>query len=189
MYRTGTYAVSSPPDSEPLTLSEVKLWLKVDGSTEDDLLNALITAARQSVEKYCQLALLEQEIEEVYPEFSGMNIRLSVSPLVSVDEVAYLDTGEVERVLDDENYRVDAYAKPPQVWRKENTVWPLTYKAPDAVKVTYTAGYETAADIPGPIKTAMLLMIADWYDNRTDNVRNMPTAAQLLLNQYRVWTF
>jgi uncharacterized phiE125 gp8 family phage protein len=188
-FKTGNVLIVTPPESEPLTLDEVKAWLKVDGTDEDTLLSALITTARQSVEKYCQMAVLEQEAVETFPRFERNGIRLSLWPLMEVGAVKYRDTGKVERTLDDSFYGVDVMQRPGLIFRQENALWPLLEVAPDAVTVEYTAGYATAEDVPAPIKTAMLLMIADWYDNRTDSARTLPTAAERLLNQYRVWMF
>jgi hypothetical protein len=36
---------------------------------------------------------------------------------------------------------------------------------------------------------AIALMVTEWYDNRSDGVRNLPTASQMLLDQYRVHIF
>jgi uncharacterized phiE125 gp8 family phage protein len=188
-FKTGNIVIATAPADEPLTLAEVKAWLKVDGSDEDALLTALITAARASAEKYMQAALLEQRIIEIFSDFERNGIRLSLWPLVSVEAVKYKDTGGNALTLDASFYGVDTSARPGLVYRKENALWPMLEIAPDAVTVEYTAGYETADDVPQPIKTAMLLMIADWYDNRTDSARTLPTAAEKLLNQYRVWMF
>ena len=38
------------PSLEPVTLAEMKLWLKIDGSEDDNVINALIVSARLSVE-------------------------------------------------------------------------------------------------------------------------------------------
>jgi hypothetical protein len=36
------------------------------------------------------------------------------------------------------------------------------------------------------IRQAILMMIADAYDNREDYVKKLPTASEYLLDQYRV---
>jgi len=48
------------PAVEPVTLSEVKAHLRIDGTSEDDLLGGLVRAARQDVERSTGLALIDQ---------------------------------------------------------------------------------------------------------------------------------
>ena len=58
------------------------------------------------------------------------------------------------------------------------------------VTITYTAGFGTeSSGVPMQIRQAILMMIADSYDNREDYVKKMPTASQYLLDQYRVQYF
>jgi uncharacterized phiE125 gp8 family phage protein len=60
------------------------------------------------------------------------------------------------------------------------------------VAVEYTAGYgDTAADVPAPLRQAMLLMIGHWYEHReaviTGSISTgLPLAARALLAPYRV---
>jgi uncharacterized phiE125 gp8 family phage protein len=41
--------------------------------------------------------------------------------------------------------------------------WPATADRPDAVRVTMTAGYGGPADVPAPLRAAILLMTGDLY--------------------------
>jgi uncharacterized phiE125 gp8 family phage protein len=54
------------------------------------------------------------------------------------------------------------------------------------INVTYQSGYANAAAVPAAIKKAMLMLIADSYQNRQDSVKQLPTAVEYLLNPYRV---
>ena len=48
------------PTSEPVTLAECKTWLRVDIADDDALLSALVTAARDAHELYCNRAYITQ---------------------------------------------------------------------------------------------------------------------------------
>lgn len=186
MYDFGNYQVTTAATDEALTVSEVKNFLKVDYSTDDALIGILITAARESAEKYCQLAIMPQTITEKYPRFYSYGLHLSISPLIEVTEITYTDLGGEAQTLSTDLYGADTFMRPPLVYRIPYNDFPQTFAIPDAIAVEYEAGYADAANVPAPIKMAMLLTIADWYDNRTDGVRTMPTAAEILLNKYRV---
>jgi len=189
MFDFGNYIVTTPPEDEPLTVSEVKNFLKVDFATDDALIGILIAAARESAEKYCQIAILPQTITEKFSRFQPYGLHLSISPLIEIVGITYKDVGGETQTLSTDVYGADAYIRPPLVYRIPYNDFPQTYAVPDAVTVEYEAGYEDAATVPTPIKMALLLMISDWYDNRTDGVRTMPTASQILLNKYRVTLF
>lgn len=187
MFETGTYKVTSGPASEPLTASDVKAWLKVSGNDEDAIITLLISAARESAEKYLRMALITQTITEKFSRFEDYGLRLSVSPLISVTQVQYIQPGGSLTTLSNSIYDLLDETKPPLVYRKYGQSFPTVEPSPEAVQVTYTAGFgATGASTPTPIKLAMLLMIADWFDNRTDAVRTMPTASRILLDQFRV---
>ncbi len=58
----------------------------------------------------------------------------------------------------------------------------------DTPHFDYVAG-EAAGNVPKAILQAMYLTIADFYENRTDYVKRLPTAAEYLLDQFRVFIF
>ena len=129
-YHTGTYKVTTGPASEPISASEAKNYLKVDASTDDSLITALIQAARESCEKYLGMALITQTITERYYGFHPCGLRLSVSPLISVSSVSYLDSGGDSQALSTDVYGVMDYEKPPFIYLKYGQVWPVTYSQP-----------------------------------------------------------
>ncbi|TVR41892.1 MAG: hypothetical protein EA392_00915 [Cryomorphaceae bacterium] len=48
---------------EPISLTDAKEYLQVDGSHDDKLITRLITAARQMVETICGVSIVEKSIE------------------------------------------------------------------------------------------------------------------------------
>ena len=63
--------VVTPPASEPVTLAEAKAHLRLEESVDDVLVQGLITAARQYIEKICWRAALTQTLELELPSFRG----------------------------------------------------------------------------------------------------------------------
>lgn len=190
MYHTGQYIVTEVADSEPITLEEAKTFLKVDTDADDTLISAIISAARDSAERYCQVSMLPVTIEETFDRFFPYGLRLSVSPVIEVESVQYLPpSASVMETLSESNYNVHAQYRPPLISRKEFATWPTIASQAASVKVTYTAGFADVDAIPPVLKLAMLRSIAEMYQNRQDGVMTLPTAVQHMLNQYRVQFF
>ena len=187
-----SWKVTTEPASEPLTLTEVKNYLKVDFSDDDDLLNMLITAARQWVEKHCNIGLLPQTITEVFDRWpTARSWELSVSPLRAVSAISYKDSAGNVQTWASGNYIVDSYTQPARVQSGYSVTFPTLYDEINSVSAVYTTGWDDADDLPAPIKQAMLLTIADAYENRENYIKKMPTAAEYILQSagYRIWQF
>lgn len=188
-----TIQVVTPPASEPLTLAEVKEFLRVDHSDDDATLAIFIAAARQLCESYTRLALMPTTFEEYFddfPQYTGTykdEIRLSRSPVSAVTYVKYIDGNETTITASASDYKTDLISQPARI--SPDNGWFGTYETINAVFVRYVAGYANAASVPAPLKHGMLLVIGDMYENRTDSVKRLPTAAEYLWNPYRVFSF
>ena len=188
MYQEIKWKVSIAPASEPISLTEAKLYLRVDNSADDALITALITAARETVERYTSRALVTQTITQVLDCFPGFGFRLAVHPVQSITSITYKDSNGDTQTLASSIYMLDNYEMPNAVVLKANQQFPSTYDETNAVTVVYVAG-ESAGNVPKAILQAMYLTIADFYENRTDYVKRLPTAAEYLLDQFRVFIF
>ena len=188
-----TIQIVTPPASEPLTLAEVKEFLRVDHSDDDATLAIFITAARQLCESYTRMALLPTTFEEYFddfPQYTGTfkdEIRLSRSPVSAVTYVKYIDGNETTITADAAEYKIDTISRPARI--SPDNGWFGTYETINAVFVRYVAGFADAASVPAPLKHGMMLVIGDMYENRTDSVKRLPTASEYLWNPYRVLEF
>lgn len=188
-----TIQIVTPPASEPLTLAEVKEFLRVDHSDDDATLAIFITAARQLCESYTRMALLPTTFEEYFddfPQYTGTfkdEIRLSRSPVSAVTYVKYIDGNETTITANAADYKIDTISRPARI--SPDNGWFGTYETINAVFVRYVAGFADAASVPAPLKHGMMLVIGDMYENRTDSVKRLPTASEYLWNPYRVFEF
>ena len=188
-----TIQIVTPPASEPLTLANVKEFLRVDHNDDDITLAIFITAARELCESFTRLALMPTTFEEYFDEFPTYSgdykdeIRLSRSPVTAVTYVKYIDGNETTITANANDYKVDLISKPARI--SPDAGWFGTYETINAVFIRYVAGYANAASVPAALKQGMLLVIADMYENRTDSVKRLPTASEYLWNPYRVFSF
>jgi uncharacterized phiE125 gp8 family phage protein len=182
------------PTEEPVTLTQVKLHCRVDGSDEDALLNLAIVAARRAAEGRTSRALVTQTWELALDAFPAAEIDLPMPPVQSITSVKYLDTSGVEQTIDAANYALDTYGMRPWLVPAYGYAWPASLASANAVKIRFVAGYGAAAAVPDDIKAWMLLAIGTLYANRetiaTGQVAELPGGFwQSLLDPYRVFTF
>jgi uncharacterized phiE125 gp8 family phage protein len=88
-------------------------------------------------------------------------------------------------VLDPSAYQMDAASAPARLLRKSEP--PANLRAVNAVEIAFTAGYGAASAVPGPVKQAILQIVADLYTNRGDEADIVSPAAQALLAPYRIF--
>jgi uncharacterized phiE125 gp8 family phage protein len=162
----------TPPAEEPVTLLEAKGHLRVDHSTDDGLIEIQIAAARQLIEAVTGRALVTQTWRLDLPAFPAEPepIVLPRAPTASLTSVQYLDTNGTLTTLDAANYLLLAdsgpTAGPAQLVPAYGVLWPATREQPNAVRITFVAGYGLAVAVPPPLKAAILLHVGDLYANR-----------------------
>jgi uncharacterized phiE125 gp8 family phage protein len=128
------------PAAEPLALAEVKAHLRVTGTEEDALINALIATARGYAESYTNRALVARELDWVRDKFCAKLI-VPVSPVRSVTSIKYLDASGAEQSLTTSAYAVDAESAPARIVEAYGQTWPTTLDTVNAVTVRLKAGY------------------------------------------------
>lgn len=166
----------TPPTAEPVTLADVKADLRVDHTADDVRLARLIVEARQSVDGPATpfgRSLMSQTWELVLSGFPCGPIGLPTAPVQSVEFVRYRERDGAEQTAD---FTLDLSTEPPRL------VPPAGWPAAETVRVRFVAGYETADDVPGPIKHAIRMKVEESYDG-VDRSREIADA----LAPYRVF--
>lgn len=160
--------IITPPTIEPVTLSEAKTQCRVDITDDDSLFVGLIAAARAYCEAVDWRAYTTQTIElwlDNWP--TGSKIELPRPPLQSVTKIEYYGTDDTKYTLATSVYGVDENSTPGAIHLKYLQTWPTTQlRGYSSICVTYVAGWTSAANVPQPIKQALLLLIGHWYENR-----------------------
>lgn len=132
------------PTVEPLDLTEIKQQLRIAHDAEDSLLLGYLTSARQLWEELAGRALVAQTIEMTQGSWDqGIGITLPVSPAISVQSIAYVDSQGIPQVVLATDYLLDTIVEPNRITLQYGKSWPTARWQPNAVTVTYTAGYCT----------------------------------------------
>ena len=184
----------TPPALEPVTLAEAKAHLRLEGAEDDAYVTALIQAARQHVEEVCWRGLVTQTWETVLEGFPFCaELDLPGGNLGSIASVTYVDATGAEQTLATSVYEADTLSVPGRLLLAYGESWPATRCQWNAVKARYTVGW-AVADVPAPIKQAILLLVAHFYEQRNPEitgtiVSKVEFAVDALLAPYRLREF
>ena len=152
---------------DPITLTDAKAHLRVEHSDDDLLIASLIATARDAAEARTGRALVSRGLRHTLDTWPADGIiELPRPPLVSVQEISYLDTDGVRQVVASSDYLVTSDTLVGDVRPAYGKSWPSARCEPGSIRVDYTAGYGIAAAVPQPIKAWMLLAIGTWFGQR-----------------------
>lgn len=154
------------PVAEPISVAEAKAYLRVDGSSEDVLISSLILTSRLHIEAALGLALITQEWRLVLDRWPAPGaVRLPLRPVQSVDEVRVFHADGASIIVDPGSYIVDTAGMPARL--VSTAFWPKPGRVANGIEIDLAAGYGGAAeDVPAPIRQALLLLTAHWYEHR-----------------------
>ena len=185
-----TYQVITPASTYPVSLTEAKLHLKVDISTDDTLITNLIVAATQVSEEYTNRFFINTVVNQTCSDFKELS-ELFKSKVSAVTHIKYYDSDNAQQTWASLNYVVNNEYEPCQINLVVDGSFPNIADRIDAIECRYTVGYGTASDVPDVIKQAILLTLGNWYENRMSVITGrttteMPMSAKFLLDTYKV---
>jgi uncharacterized phiE125 gp8 family phage protein len=186
----------------PITLAEAKLHLRVDHTTEDTLIEALLDAAIEHAERFTGLTIsprLREVAFDAFPDSADDGMELGTWPVHDAEISYTLDGAEVTMSASSETVielQLDTYVRPAVV---SATSWPSADARPSAVRVAFNAGFQSATDstsepillpLPPGIRAAVLLMVGHLYANREASVdksfAELPLGIDALLRPHRM---
>lgn len=184
------YAISDRSAELPVSLELTRMHLRNEDLRVDDaLVRALILSATQNIEAQYGLALLEQTVVQThnaFPASSDTPMLLRIAPLLSVTSITYIDAAGATQTWNASQYTSGRFNNTAFIVPKIGYSWPSGLaKMPNAVTITYDAGYGTKSEnIPEPIKQAILLNVGWLYENREDPTATLSRASDHLLRPY-----
>jgi uncharacterized phiE125 gp8 family phage protein len=191
---------------EPVSVDEVKVHCRIDGTAEDSYIrDFLIPTARRQCEAFARQVFVKrsfrQDIEgRCWPSYGQYGIGpivLDRAPLESITSVAYYASGSTTTTTwSSTNYLADTATIPGRMYLAPGSSWPATSDTRhNAVQVTYVAGHSSTAEgVPTDYRHAVLLMCADLYENRQTEITGtivgpFTITARELLRPTRNFTF
>ena len=201
--------LKTPPSVDPVSVMEVKNYLRVDGNSEDSVIESMIKAATVILEDYCDTKFIEQtwlEYHDCFP-FKEKNewwdgvkeiavselysslpyIDLMLGPIKSyIGLKTYPDSG-ISETFDPSNYVVDTSNAFGRIALKMGSVWPTTIlRKVNGIEHEYIVGLSPdQASLPHNIKQAIFVFIARMYEKRGDDNIIIPPLSCSLLAPYR----
>ena len=176
---------TSPPAYLPLTLTEAKLHLRVDGTDEDALIAAFIGAAVDTCQQLTGRSLMAQAWMLTIDEWAD-EIQLPWPQVQAVSGIQYWDENGDPQTLDAALYELSGAT----IYRADGATYPELWDGPGVVEINYTAGYNAGnevaqqAAVPAGIKAWLLLTIGTLYANREGIQTGVPGATAALPGRF-----
>lgn len=174
------------PAVEPLVLEDARSHLRVDGDDDDFDIAAMISAAREQAEHYCNRYFAKATFAGWLDEFPAGEIRLP-GGTTAVTEIKYRNTSDTEVTLASGSYRVNI---------ERRTIVPVdSWPSGTDVRVAFTAGNDAedpeTEQAPAAVIAAIKLIVGDLYNVREATVIGasieMNDAVKNLLNAHRIF--
>lgn len=146
----------------PMADARAHLRLTADDTFHDDAVESARDAAIGWVEGYTGHSLQEREFLWQLDQFTTV-VSLPIGPVDSA-EISYYDGTGTDLVIEAADFYLGNNKLTPAI----NAAWPYADGRPGGVRITVTAGYALADDIPAHLLAAVKLAMAAFFENRTD---------------------
>ena len=162
--------INATTGNEILTAQNVKDYVRIDTSADDNLISSMITQARIWCENYISRDIVPKNRTYYLDKTNGL-FDLPFGPTASISEITIDGTATTDY----------------EILGLDNETIELDGGSAEKVKVTYiTSGINDSL-----VKQAMLQLISTYYDNRADfiteqnNVSEIPTSTKQILTSYK----
>lgn len=186
-----TVEVYTPATEEPVTIQELKEWLRITHDDEDRLLARALRAARQYVEEITGRVLTTTVLRIRYDHcFPRDVIEIPRYPIQQVNSIKYIDPDGIEQTLDASVYEPDLHKVPPRIELAHNQSWPAVRDRSNAITVEVVAGSSSLGLIPPDLVVAVMQLSGHYYEHReafqiSPELAEVPLSVRSLLFNHR----
>lgn len=178
-----TIQLVTAPATEPVTVAELKAQLRLNDTSEDDLLAGYIKAARGRFEFKTGLSVLETAWKQ-WSTFLDSPVPLIRGNVRAISAVKYYNTSNVLTTTTD--YSSDIISDPALIWFNSP---PSVYSdKKNVLSIEYTAGWD-ADKVPELVKDYVRLVAAFRYEVReaftAESWNAIPMGARDIEDQFK----
>ena len=184
------------PTAEPVSLSEQKGHLRIDGDDDDAYISSCIKAARQWIEGQTHFAIMAQtwdyKIDDGWPTKNGLHrIDFPLNPVAAQGSpetisITYTDSAGASQTLAVGQYTIAARRHGSFIEPAYNVTWPDVRVGPDVITVRFVAG--DSDNVPQELHRAVMILAGHYYENRETAI-DAPPAVEALISPFRQVAF
>jgi len=173
------------PTSEPITLDEAKLAMRVLEDFDDTLINTMIADAREYAEDYTNRQFMPATFE-LYTDKFVQDMKMRKNPIKSIEKIEYMDENGNYQILGTDNYYLYG----------DNDIYRIHFekivphkKHKEAIKITFVAGYDK---VPNQIVAFIRALTGTTYEKRELYSEGIPINTfanpmmHNMINMYRI---
>jgi len=182
----------TPPAVEPVPLADVKTYLRVEHDADDDVITGLIAAARAQAEAQTRRALITQTWQLRRDSWPGDGRLMVVpAPLRQIVAARVYDSGGAPHAIDLQAFTTNTAATPAVIGFVPWSL-PVPGRTLAGIEIDVELGYgDSPADVPQPLRRAIELLVAHWYEHRGliaagQSVAVLPASVAAMIAPYRV---
>jgi uncharacterized phiE125 gp8 family phage protein len=151
----------------PVSLSTLKTYLKLSGTSEDAILTLMLEQATECGEKYTGRSFRVQtwDVFRDYFDYDSFEIRLS--PVDSIDSITYINESDVPTVVDSSIYYLKKGQWFSEIVLKTGEAWPSDVKDIEQA-ITFRVSTIKYPKATSSIDMGILQHVAYVYSNRGD---------------------
>lgn len=181
-----------------LSTTDAGNHLRVTSTQESAYIAGLVSLAVEIAEDITGRSLASKKYSYKLDRFPcGAFIYLPMPPLLTstcISSITYIDTDGSTDTWGSTYYTVDAHSVPARLTPAYQETWPIALNVPNAVTITYDAGYASSSQVPFGLLHAVKFMVGHWWSNRQDVVTgggfmtpvSIPKNSDWLLASYKV---
>lgn len=160
---------------EPISVPEMKLHLRVDYDVEDSLIAANLKAAREWIERRCEISIVQQVWEYRTDGFPASYV-FPKPPTNGLEAVSYIDGDRNLEYVDPEIYDfIEGGEGAPAEVILAGEVPTNIANRPDAVRLRFSTGFppsddspaDYGANVPEDLKQAIRALASSYFETRS----------------------